>query len=178
MKKTVLLYGAISGSIITAMMVGTTIWFYKNADFEGNMALGYTAMILAFSFIYMGIKNFRDKHNDGVISFGKAFKVGLYISLVASTMYVGVWLIEYYLFIPDFMERYSALVLEKATSEGLSQAEIDKKTAEIEMFKDLYRNPLGVILLTYAEVLPLALLIALISALILKRKPVIASENQ
>jgi hypothetical protein len=35
----------------------------------------------------------------------------------------------------------------------------------------MYKNPLLFILMTYAEILPVGILIALISALILKRKP-------
>ncbi|WP_309640972.1 hypothetical protein [Flavobacterium sp.] len=38
------------------------------------------------------------------------------------------------------------------------------------MYKEWYKNPLLVILMTYAEIFPIGLLIALISALILKKK--------
>src|SRR5688500_7026342 len=110
MKRNVIVFGLISGLIITAFMVYGTLMCYNNADFDMSMAIGYASMIVAFSFIFVGVKNYRDKYNGGVISFGKAFKTGFYISLVASTMYVVVWLIEYYVFIPDFMEKYTAYV--------------------------------------------------------------------
>lgn len=47
-------------------------------------------------------------------------------------------------------------------------------------FKELHKNPLFVIFISYAEVLPSATVIALISALILKRKAGLeaAAENQ
>ncbi|HMS70459.1 MAG TPA: hypothetical protein PKD18_20070 [Saprospiraceae bacterium] len=38
-------------------------------------------------------------------------------------------------------------------------------------FKEMYKNPLFVILITYSEVLPIGLLVALLSATILKAKP-------
>jgi len=37
-------------------------------------------------------------------------------------------------------------------------------------FKEMYKNPLYVVLITYTEVLPVGLIVALVSALILKRK--------
>jgi len=174
MKKNILVFGLISGLIVTAMMVYSAAKCYANDDFEGNIFLGYATMVVAFSMIFVGIKNFRDKFQNGAITFGKAFKIGLYISLIASTIYVGVWLIDYYLFIPDFMDKYTAHVLKQIKSSGASTAEINQKTVEMAGYKEMYKNPVYVILLTYFEVLPVGLVISLLSALILKRK---ASSN-
>lgn len=133
------------------------------------MVVGYTVMILAFSLIFVGIKNFRDKYNNGLVSFGSAFKIGAYITLVASTMYVVAWLFEYYLFIPDFMDVYSEHVINQAKTSGASLSEISSKTEEMAGYKEMYRNPFFVVLLTYTEVLPIGLVVSAISALILKK---------
>jgi len=170
MKKIVLVYGLIAGFIVTAMMVISIAICYRTGEFQGNMLIGYATMLLAFSLIFVGIKNYRDKYNHGLISFGKAFKIGLYISLIASTLYVVVWLIDYYLFIPDFMDKYSAHIINEAKASGSSQLEIDKKVTEMAGFKEMYKNPLFIVLLTYAEILPVGLIVTLISALLLKRK--------
>lgn len=174
MKRIVTRYGFIAGLIVTAWMVGSVAMCYSRNNFEGNMMLGYASMVLAFSFIYVGIKSYRDQDKGGFISFGKAFKVGLIISLIASTMYVVVWLIDYYVFIPDFLEKYTAHVLNQTKAAGASQQEITAKTAEMANFKQMYKNPLMVVLITYAEILPVGLIISLICALLLKRK---ASES-
>jgi len=170
MKKNVLIFGFCSGLLITLMMVITSMLCYNNPNFEGSMLLGYATMLIAFSFIFVGIKNFRDKYNDGLITFGKAFKIGLLICLIASTCYVLAWLVEFYVFIPDFMDKYVDHVLKQSREAGATEAEIAKQVAEMATYRDMYKNPLGVIFLTYVEVLPMGLLIALISALILKRK--------
>ena len=169
MKKVVLVYGIIAGLIISAMMAFSTGYFCAKGDFEGGMIYGYSAMIIALSMIFVGVKSFRDKQNGGTINFGKAFKIGLFISLVASTIYVLGWLINYYCFMPDFMDKYAAVMIAKARSSGISASELAKKTAEMERMKEWYKNPLFVILMTYVEILPVALVVTIISALILKR---------
>lgn len=171
MKRTIIVFGLIAGFIVTAIMVVSMARCYSDPDFQGNMVLGYASMLLAFSFIFIGIKNYRDKHNNGIISFGKAFKIGFLICLVASTVYVGVWLIDYYLFMPDFMDKYTAHVLSEARRDGLSAKEIAEKAQEMHKYQEMYKNPIWVILLTYMEIIPIGLVVSLISALILKQKP-------
>ncbi len=93
MRKNVLIFGLISIAIIAAFMVITISMCYKSNNFDGNMYVWDTPrMLLAFSFIFVGIKNYRDKYNQGNITFGKAFLMGLYMSLIASTIYVAVWM--------------------------------------------------------------------------------------
>ena len=174
MKKNILFYGLITGLIVTAMMVVTTIMCYQNPNFEDSTIIGLGVMIAAFSFVYIGIKDFRDKENGGFITFGRAFQIGLYITLIASTMYVAVWLIEYYLFMPDFMDKYAAHALNKAKAAGADKMEIFEKSVDMANMKEMYNNPLLVILITYCEILPVGLIITLISGLILKKERKIA----
>jgi hypothetical protein len=141
------------------------------------MLIGYASMLLAFSLVYVGIRNYRDKYNGGVISFGKAFKIGLTIVLIASTIYVVAWLIDYFFFIPDFMEKYAVHELDKLKAAGTSQAEIDKQTKEMANFARMYKNPFFNAMMTYVEILPVGLIVTLISSLILKRKSLPAGSQ-
>lgn len=170
MKKNVIVFGLISGTIVSTIMA-FSMAYYNSHNTDGSLLVGYASMIVAFSFVFIGIKNQRDKYNDGVISFGSAFKTGLYISLIASTMYMAAWYIEYHYFMPDFMDKYSEAMVNKAKESGASEAVISKKMAEAAQWKEMYKNPLLFILMTYAEILPVGLVITIISALILKRKP-------
>ena len=170
MKKIIFVYGTIAGLIVGGLMFFSTSYFCSKGDFDGGLIYGYTSMIIAFSMIFVGVKSFRDKYNGGTIKFGKAFKIGLFISLIASTIYVISWLINYYCFMPDFMDKYAAVMITKAQASGITADQLAKKTAEMAQMKEWYKNPLFVILMTYVEILPVALVVTLISALILKRK--------
>lgn len=171
MKKNVLVFGLISGVIISSMMVYAASVCCANPEMESNDVLGYAGMIAAFSFIFVGIRNHREKYNGGFITFGGAFKIGFYISMIASTLYVLVgWWVVTFLF-PEFMDSYTQHVLYMERLDGATPAELKQKAAEMADFKAMYENPLFFLLITYAEVLPLGLVISLISALLLKKKP-------
>ena len=155
------LFGSI---IVSALLVFVTMYMKANPEKEVSMMIGFAVMILAFFFVAWGIKQQRDA-NNGLITFGKAFMIGLWITLIISTIYVLVWLIILYNFFPNFAEHYTDMAIEKASPE-----EVAKVTEEMNSFKEMYKNPIWVILFTYMEILPLGIVFSLISALILKKK--------
>lgn len=101
MKKIVLTFGLIIGTILCANMIVMVNMMYGDTVFKGNDIVGYTALIVLFSLIFFGVRNYRNRQLNGAISFGRAFKIGALIAFVASTMYVVIWLFYYYLFVPD-----------------------------------------------------------------------------
>lgn len=172
MKKNVFVFGIIAGAISSILMVITVgLCLNSTMSFDYGMLYGYAAMLIAFSMIFVCVKNYRDKYNGGFVSFGKAFRIGLYITLIASTIYVLVWLIDYYFFIPDFAERYGAYMAEHAKSSGFTQVELDKQAVHIAEYMNVVKNPFMHALFTYTEILPIGLVVSLIAAAILKRKP-------
>jgi hypothetical protein len=171
MKKTVLTYGLIAGIIASVWMLGTVAIGLENMDNDWGMILGFTTMIVAFAFIFVAVRKYRDNYGHGVITFGKALKIGLLIALIGSTMYVVSWLIDYYFFVPDFMDTYTTHTLEKLKASGASQAEITATAAEMENYKEMYKNPLFITLLTYMEILPVGILFSIVAAITMKKKP-------
>jgi uncharacterized membrane protein len=169
MKKNILIFGLIAGLIVGVLMI-CAIWLGNNNHDSTNEVIGYASMVIAFSFIFVGVKNFRDKYNQGVVSFGKALAIGLGITLIASTIYVIVWLVDFYYFIPDFMDKYAAHMEKGVRESGASQAVIAQKIAEINSMKEMYKNPVMVVLWTYLEIVPVGIVISLLTALLLKRK--------
>lgn len=166
MKKIVWVYGLILGTVfISGSLYMTHLLFYNNPDIESNDLLGYVVMIIIYSLIFFGIRNYRNSYLNGAISFKKAFKTGALITLIASMVYVVVWLFYYYLFLPDFIDKYTAYVLRHASPETLAD-----KTKAMQDFGTMYKNPLFVALITLTEILPLGLVVSLVSALILRKK--------
>lgn len=170
MKKNILIFGSISGLIVSAVMATNAIACYKSKVFEGNMVLGFASMFIAFSFIFVAIKNYRDQYNNGVITFGKALQIGLWISLIGSTMYVACWLIIYYNFYPDFMEQFVSHSISKIKTQGLSAAETQLQIDRVNKYKEWYKSDVMIVLLTYTEILPVGLVVTFLSSLFLKRK--------
>ena len=150
MKKLVFTYGIIGGLVVASMLIITTTINHQSSNIEGGAIYGYASMLLAFSLIFFGIKKYRDQNNGGIITFGTAFKMGFLITLIASTIYVITWLIDYYFFMPDFI--------------------IDKTTKDMANFAEMYKNPLFNALISYSEILPVGLIVTLISAAILRKQ--------
>jgi hypothetical protein len=169
MRKIVLTFGLIAGAILSVMML-LTLPFLDTIGFEKGEIIGYTTMVLAFLMIFFGVKSYRDNVNHGTVSFGRAFSVGFLIMAVASACYVATWEVIYYKLAPDFGDKYAAHSLEKLKSSGASDAEVAEMTAQMEQFKEMYKNPLINISITFLEPLPVGLLLTLISAGVLSRK--------
>ena len=169
MKKTVWTFGLISGALVSAMMAAT-LPFQDETGFDHSLLLGYTTMVLSFLLIYFGVRSYRDNVGKGTIGFGRALAVGSSIGLVASLCYVASWEVMYFKFMPDFMTKYGAHELEKARAEGASEAALAQKKAELDKFEKMYQNPAINAAYTILEPLPVALLVALISALVLSRR--------
>ncbi len=170
MRRHVLIFGSIGGSVLVLVMFLTMPFFDETTDFDSAEWLGYITMIVALSVIFAGVKSYRDKELTGNISFGNAFKVGLLIAFIASAFYVAGWMLYISTADSNFMDSYYEQSLEKVRNSGDAEAEIQARIAEIKKFRELYKNPLVKIGITFLEIFPVGLLIALISAAILRSK--------
>jgi hypothetical protein len=166
MNNIVLKNGLFGSIIVSALLASVTMYMKANPEKEVSMIFGFTGMLLAFIFVVKGIKQQREA-NNGFISLGKAFLTGFWITLIISTIYVVVWLIILYNFFPNFAEHYTDMAIAKASPD-----EVVKVTEEMNSFREMYKNPVMVILFTYMEILPLGIVFSFISALILKKKPI------
>jgi hypothetical protein len=173
MKRTVLVFGLIAGLVVSVFMA-VSMAIASNMEGShgaGSMLVGYASMLIAFSFVFVGIKSYRDKHLGGSITFGKGFLTGFLIAFIASTLYVITWALEYNFFLTDFMDQYAQSMIDQAVGAGSTPEQITALQQEMNEGKEMYSSPFGFTLITYMEILPLGIIVALISALILKKKP-------
>ena len=169
MKRIVWKYGLMSGGILSAIML-ITLPLHNWLGFEGSLVIGYATMVLSFLFIFFGVRAYRDTVVGGVLSFGKALAVGSLIATIASSCYVATWEFIYFKVTPDYLEKYNERMLAKLKSEGLPQAELDKEIAKMHHFEQRYQNPFFNAAVTFVEPLPVGLVIALVTAGVLRKR--------
>jgi hypothetical protein len=156
-------YGLISGLVVITGIIVTSV-----IGDHGSVWLGYLIMLVALSAILVGVKQHRDQALGGVIGFLPAFGIGLGIALVAGLAYVAVW--EVYLAATHyaFADHYAASILAAKRAAGVSGAAYAKAVAEMDAFRRNYANPLYRAPMTVLEIFPVGLLIALVSAALLR----------
>ena len=169
MKKTVINYGLLSGVFVATMMGVSAYLFNKYPQSNASEIVGFMSMFLAFSLLFPATKSFRDKHNNGVMTFGQGFLLGLGISFIASTIYVITWSVEFHFFFPDFMDKYSSRMIEQVKASGMSADKMQIKLNELAEQQVNYKKPWYFILATYSEIFPIGILFSLISAFLFRR---------
>jgi hypothetical protein len=173
MTRIILTYGLISGAIIIGVSLGVIL-----AHGDGNLWVGYLTMLVALSSILVGVKQHRDQALGGVIKFWPAFLVGLGIAVVASLIYVVVW--EIYLAATHytFMDKYAAAMLAAKRAAGVTGAAYAKAVAQADDMRRSYANPLNRVPETFMEIFPVGLLIALVSAALLRNPKILPAKSR
>lgn len=152
MKNTVLKYGVFSGltgfTIFISHLVFADYFSYSTLE-----VLGYISIFLSLSFIYFGIKHYRDHINNGLISLGRAVIIGLLISTLAG---IGMSIADYIytkFLNPNFFDDYNQMLIDEGRSD--------------EVFE--MTSIMGALFM-FAIVMVIGFMISLLSGFILKRK--------
>jgi hypothetical protein len=179
MKRIILIYGAIAGAVIGGMLLITMPMYEAGTlKMDNGEILGYSTMTIAFSVIFFAVKSYRDKELNGVISFGKAVKLGLLIYLVAAVIYALCWEISYSRIGDGFMEKMTEHYMAREQAAGATQAELVAKQEQMKSFSEMYKNPVIRFSWTLLEPSPVGVIITLISAFLLRRKNFLPAIDQ
>lgn len=166
MFRTMLIYGTISGVVIIAvMLLGMGVG-------QASEWFGYLTMLVVLSLIFVGVKRYRDSQLGGVIKFLPALGLGLGIAAVAGVFYALSWELNLYLTDYAFIESYSDSMKAKYVAKGLTEAELAEKLDKLTRTMTSYRNPLYRLLMTFMEMFPVGVVVALISAGLLRNPKV------
>jgi len=170
MKRTVIIFGLISGFISSALMFLTLPLIGRGTiNFDNGMVIGYTSIFLSFLLVFFGIRSYRESIG-GSISFGRAFSVGILITLISCLFYIASWEIIYYKMMPDFPDKWSAHEIAKLRATGASDAAIAVRKKQLDEMTALYDNPLTNAAVTFIEPFPVGLIMTLVSAGILRKR--------
>jgi len=174
MLRIVLIFGLISGIIIAALM-----WLMlamMQAGIQGHsLIIGYATMIIALSLVFFGVKSYRD-NNGGHITFLKGLQVGVLISLIAALCYGVSWEAYYRTSGSDFMQKYTAQYIEHMKADGASDSEIAETQRQMDEMGEHYKNFFFRFGFTLIEILPVGLIVALISAALLRKRELLPAE--
>ena len=169
-----LIYGGIAGAIIVSVISAGLV--FDLPDHLQSEWFGYLVMLVGLSLIFVGVKRYRDVERGGVIRFLPAFGLGLGIAAVAGIIYVVGWELVLATSQQDFIADYTAGLLRSMQAEGASAAAIQAKAAEMQEMAEAYKNPLFRLPLTFVEIFPVGLVVALVSALILRNPRVLPAR--
>jgi hypothetical protein len=167
MTRIILTYGLISGLVVVTGSIGTIMASGGGAP-QAAALPGYLILLVPFSAILVGVKHYRDEALCGVITFRRGLALGLGIAAVASLAYIAGW--ELYLAMTDysFMDQCAAQILEAKRAAGVSGAAYQQAVAHMQAICRQYDNPLFRLPITFAAIFPVGLLIASVSAALLR----------
>lgn len=160
-------YGLLSGTATCAVLIaGFTLQDHLSAVHQ--LWFGYLVMLVILTFIFVGVKRYRDVERGGVIKFLPAFGLGLAIAAAAGLAYALLW--EVYLAAThySFMDNYIAGIIRHAKAAGLTGEALARKVAELETMRAQYANPLFRFPMTFLEIFPVGFGVAALSALSLQ----------
>ncbi len=175
MRKLIWTYGIAAGIIVSLSLFLSIPAQGAAMNFEGSEMRGFISMLIAFSLIFIAIKKISDAFYQGQITFAKSFVSGLYISLIASILYVISWEFLLANYIPNYPEQYfdyrQNLVLASGADAQTIDKIIDFEKTNMEMYRS---NAFYRLSTSFSEIFPIGFLVSLLAGLlfgvILKKK--------
>jgi hypothetical protein len=172
--KYALIYGAIAGAIVVSIISASIALGAPTHNI--SVLVGYLIMLAALSLIFVGVKRYRDVECGGVIRFGRAFGLGLGMSLVAAIVYTAGWETFEAVSDVDFIGGYARDMIDGMRADGATQAAIEAQLAELKEMTAMYNDPVKRIPMIFIEIFPVGLLVSLVSAAILRNPRVLPAR--
>ncbi len=169
MKKAILRFGGYA-ALVGGLIFAASHFLLKDIDLGTLEILGWISILTSLSFVFFGIKHFRDHLNDGKVTFGNALLIGLAISAIAG-LAIGILDIVYVTVInPDFANDYIQHTLD-GLKDTLTAEEFEAKKAQLLEEMKAFDNPTFAGIFMFGLIFGTGIIISLISSLILQRKP-------
>ena len=164
MKKSIVRFGLIA--VVLLGIVGglpLLIWG-TDMSYSSGEILGYASMLIALSMVFLGLKYFRDKENNGQLNFKQGFTLGMIITAFPAVA-MGVFT---YIFYEVSGDKFAEWALPQMSPEQALQYQ------EIIASDSIYASSLFQSVVMVVTVAILGVIVTLGSALILKREVVVS----
>jgi hypothetical protein len=171
MKNILIRYGLIGGLIVSVLMTASMPLWHFPEDYSLALISGYVSILLSLSAVFMAVKNYRDRYNNGKISFGKAFLIGIYITLIAGSIYSLSFIVYNEMTDGAFYDMFRDMQVEEVNKMNISEADKATKISEVDKEVKMMSNPVVIFLFsTIVEYGFPGLIVSLLAAAILRRK--------
>lgn len=176
MQRIVWRYGGFSILIVVFFFICTWLLF-NSPNYTNHAILNWIGIVLCLVFVFVGIKDYRDRENQGMLSFGEGMKVGIFIVLLP-TLAFGLLDVLYVKYLdPAFFDKYYAWVVNQMQSKFPAN-EWAARLKKIQQRRSFFGTPTGQFVVMSLSVFVVGLIITAISTLLLKRKtPSIKKEK-
>ena len=160
MKKLIITYGLIGG--VVCSVLGILNWFLI-APYSGpgiSQFIGYLAVVLSLVCVPLAIIYFRNKQNQGLVTFGQGFKIGLGVTVITAFI-VGLYSYLFFVFAGESFDQWR--------TEGLSDRELQAMQTKMDQMPAFTQSHWFLGLILFINVCLIGLVISILSSLLLKR---------
>ncbi|MGV9004190.1 DUF4199 domain-containing protein [Flavobacterium sp.] len=169
--KSALSYGLFFGIIMGIELI---LGYVLNIDPQTNSTYGIAInvlnyLVLPFIFIFIACNNYKNKLNEGFITFGQCLKIGVLVCVIAALVY-GVFYTAFIYLVPEYFDQIFIKMEEmmKQKNGEMTQEQIDMGLSVAKKFM----NPALAIPLTAAIFAFVGLIHSLIVGAIVKKDPI------
>lgn len=157
---------------IVLTLVGFFLGFQTDKLVQGRW-FGVLPFVLAIGILWLGIRAVREEAKDKSLSYGKGVGTGFLITLYASLIGTVYGFIHFKFINPNFVDYQIDAAHEKWAQAGLSEAQMEAAEKAMRLFM----SPALLSITSLFASLLIGLVIALILAAFLKRRPEVVAEN-
>ena len=172
MKENVIKFGLYSAVVLIGS--GLIIFYIMGGASAGpdgyatSEVIGYLTIIASMIFVFLGIKFYRDKENNGKLTFGEAMKMGCLIILFPAIAFALYNWFYVEVLDPDFASKYYEYQLGKMKAE-VDPSEYADVEASMASQKEMFSNIGFQSFIMFATVYIIGFIITVLSGIILKK---------
>lgn len=165
MQKIIIRYSLLGFALWLSVFLGTFISMDRaNPDFGFAEKIGYLAITGFVAFIIPAQLAYVKENK--VISFGLLFKMGFFVTLIASVLVASGDTLYTHFFYPEFMDEYTQWNIKELKAANATDAQIEQFKADLA---EVPQGPGFMFLIMFFTVLPIGTVINLISSTVINK---------